>query len=68
MALSATLDITVTPIKLTVTSDKRKVDVEVKASGETATGTATFPVQITQTGGRTWTLQSDNGTTAIYTS
>lgn len=67
MALSATIDLTATPIKLTVVSDKRIVAVEVTAANETATGTATFPVTITQTGGRTWTLQSDNGTTAVYT-
>lgn len=67
MALSAAIDITKTPIELTVVSDKRIVAVTVTAAGETATGEARFPVTITQSGGRTWTLKSDNGTTAVYT-
>jgi hypothetical protein len=67
MALTATLDLTVTPIRLTVVSDKRKVTAEVKTAGEIATCSGTFPVQFTQTGGRTWTLLSDDETTAVYT-
>jgi hypothetical protein len=67
VALSATVDVSVTPIRLTVVSDKRIVAVTVTAAGETATGSAQFPVTITNPGGRTWTLQSDNGTTAVYT-
>lgn len=65
--LTAKIDLTVTPITLTVTSDKRKVEVSVKSAGETATGTAVFPVTITDTSGRTWTQKSDDGTTAVYT-
>lgn len=67
MALSATVDISKNPIELTVVSDKRIVAVTVTAAGETATGEARFPVVITQSGGRVWTLKSDNGTTAVYT-
>ena len=68
MALSASIDITKNPIELTVTSDKRIVAVTVTAAGETASGTATFPIVITQSGGRVWTLKgTDNGTTAVYT-
>jgi len=66
MALTATVDVTKTPITLTVVSDKRKISVSVTSAGETATGTAVFPVQITD-GSRTWTQKSDDGTTAIYT-
>lgn len=70
MALTATIDITKNPIELTVTSDKRKVQVTVTTAGETATGTATYPVNITDTSGRVWTLKAgttDNGITAVYT-
>lgn len=66
MSLSATVDITATPIKLTVVSNKRKVDVSVAAAGETATGTAVFPVTVSDPS-RTWTKVSDDGTTAVYT-
>ena len=67
MALSATVDITKSPIELTVTSDKRRVQVSVQAAGETATGTATFPVTITDDSGRVWTLLSDDGLVAVFT-
>lgn len=67
MALTAAVDLAVTPPKLTVVSDKRKVSVSVQTAGETATGTATFPVLITDNGGRTWTKVSDDGVTAVYT-
>lgn len=67
MALTASIDTSKTPIELTVVSDKRKVEVTVTVAGETATGTATFPVKITDDSGRVWTLKSDDGTTAVYT-
>lgn len=66
MAITASIDVSKSPIELTVTSDKRKVEVTVKAAGETATGTATFPVTVTDAA-RTWARKSDDGTTAVYT-
>lgn len=68
MALTATLDLTKTPAELTIVSDKRKVTVTVTSAGDTATGTATYPVTVTDDTGRVWTSQSDDGTTAVYTS
>ena len=67
MALTAKVDLTTTPPTLTVVSDKRKVAVSVTAAGETATGTATFPVKVTDDSGRVWTVKSDDGATATYT-
>lgn len=67
MALTATIDITKSPIELKVVSDKRVVAVTVTAAGETATGSAVFPVTITDAGGKTWTKKTDDNTTAIYT-
>ena len=67
MALTASVDITKTPIELKVTSDKRKVAVTVAAAGETAVGTAVFPVTVTDSSGRTWTKVSDDDTVAVYT-
>ncbi len=66
MALTAAVDLTKTPITLTVTSDKRKVAVTVTSAGETATGSATFPITVTDTSGRVWTVVSDDGATAVY--
>lgn len=68
MALTAKIDTSKTPIELTVTSDKRKVAVEVKTGGETAVGTALFPIVFTDLGGRTWTQKSDDGSVAVFTS
>lgn len=67
MAITATVDLAKSPIELTVTSTKRKVDVTVTSAGETATGTATFPVKVSDSSGRAWTLKSDDGATAVYT-
>lgn len=67
MALTATVDITVSPIRLTVVSDKRKVSGTVTVGGETANYSASFPVSISDDSGRVWTVFSDNGTTAVYT-
>lgn len=67
MAITASINLTKTPIELTVVSDKRKVAVSVTSAGETATGTATFPVTVSDDSGRVWTRKSDDGTTAIYT-
>lgn len=66
MAITASIDLTKSPIELTVVSDKRKVEVSVQAAGETATGTATFPVLVTDAA-RTWTKKTDDGATAVYT-
>lgn len=67
MALTATVDLTAATPKLTVVSDKRKVAVTVSSAGETATGTATYPVTVSDSSGRVWTKQSDDGVTAVYT-
>ena len=67
MALTASVDVTKNPIELTVVSDKRKVSVVVEAVGEQATATGQFPVKVTDSSGRTWTIKSDDGTTAVYT-
>lgn len=68
MALTASINLSKSPAELTVTSDKRKVAVSVSAAGETATGTAIFPVTVSDDSGRVWSRKSDDGTTAIYTS
>lgn len=65
MALTATVDLTKTPPTLTVVSDKRIVSVSVTAAGETAIGTATFPVIVTDAT-RVWKIVTDDGKTAIY--
>ena len=67
MAITAAVDLTKSPPVLTVTSDKRKVSVQVSAVGETATATGTFPVTVTDTSGRVWTVKTDDGATATYT-
>jgi hypothetical protein len=66
MAITASVDITKTPIELTVTSDKRTVSVSVTTAGETAVGTATFPIVVTDAT-RTWTKKTDDGHVAVYT-
>lgn len=67
MALSATVNISVSPITLTVVSDKRKVSGTVTAVGETAPFDAKFPITINDSTGRVWTSVSDDGITAVYT-
>lgn len=67
MALTAKLDLTTSPATLTVTSDRRKVSVDVHAAGDDAVATGTFPVTVADTSGRAWSVQSDDGTTAVYT-
>lgn len=67
MALSAVVDLTVTPITLTIVSDRRKVTGTITSAGDTATYTAQFPVTIVDSSGRTWTVRGDNGSTAVYT-
>lgn len=66
MALTATVDITKTPITLTVVSAKRVVNVTVTAAGETAIGAARFPITLTDSTGRVWTVVTDDGATAVY--
>lgn len=71
MALQAAVDTSKTPFTLTVTSDRRKFsgDVTVSSAGDTATATyaGQFPVAVTDDSGRVWTVESDDGTTAVYT-
>lgn len=66
MSLTAKLDLTVNPPTLTVTSDRRKVSVQVTAVGETATATGLFPVTVSDSSGKQWKQVSDDGTTAVY--
>lgn len=66
MALTAKVDTTVTPVTLTVVSDRRKVSVSVTSAGETATGTAAYPVVVSDTSGKVWTVQTDDAVTAVY--
>ena len=66
MALTATLNLDVTPNVLTVVSDKRKVEVTVSAVGETVVAKGTFPVKITDSRGIVWNVKSDDGSTAVY--
>ena len=66
MALTVNLDLTKTPITLTVVSDRRRVDVAVTVLGETITASGRFPITISDDSGRRWDLASDDGTTAVY--
>lgn len=66
MALTAAVNVNVTPITLTVVSDKRVLTGTVVVAGETAEWTAELPVTINDTT-HVWTLVSDDGKTAIYT-
>jgi hypothetical protein len=66
MALTAAVNVNVTPMTLTVVSDKRVLTGSVTVAGETAEWTAELPITINDTI-RTWTLVSDDGKTAIYT-
>lgn len=63
MALTATLDMTKKPPTLTVVSDRREGSVT--TGGETAN--FLWPVVITDPSGHPWAVQSDDGTTAVYT-
>lgn len=67
MGLTVSIDATKTPLRMTVTSDRRKVPVIIKMAGETALGTAQFPVTIVDSSGRAWSPVSDDGLTAVYT-
>jgi len=67
VALTAAVDLTKSPIELTVVSDKRLVSVQVTAVGETATATGTFPVTVSDSSGRVWSVKTDDGHTAVYT-
>lgn len=67
MALTAKLDLTTSPATLTVTSDRRKVSVDVHAAGDDAVATGTFPVTVADDSGRVWTQSSDDGDVAVYT-
>jgi hypothetical protein len=71
MALTATVDTTTTPFTLTVASDKRKFtgEITVTSAGDSATAdySGQFPITISDSSGRVWAVQSDDGTTAVYT-
>lgn len=67
MALTGKLDLTTTPATLTVVSDRRKESVTVHSAGEDLTLDGVWPVTVTDSAGRTWTLKSDDGATAVYT-
>lgn len=71
MALTATANTSATPFTLTVTSDKRKFSgsVTVNTAGETASApyAGQFPITVSDSSGRIWTLSTDDGTTAVYT-
>ena len=65
MALTASLDLNATPPTLTVESDRRLVEVDVRSAGESTTAIGVWPVTVTDDE-RTWTVVSDDGTTAVY--
>lgn len=67
MALGVTFNLTKTPIEMSVVSDKRKVAVTASTAGETAVGTAIYPVTVSDSSGKVWTLKTDDGATAVYT-
>jgi hypothetical protein len=64
--LTASVDLSKSPIELTVTSDKRQVSVQVTVLGETVPATGKFPITVTDAD-RTWKIKSDDGKTAVYT-
>jgi hypothetical protein len=76
MALTAALDKSSynagDTMTLTVVSDKRLSSdtIDAQAGGEDVKVTTTIQtgVAITDSSGRTWTLKSDDGKTAVYTS
>jgi hypothetical protein len=71
MALSAKVDTSVSPFTLTITSDQLKFSVNITVSSAGASATAEyagqFPVTVVDDSGRAWAIQSDDGTTAVYT-
>lgn len=64
MALNATLNESVTPNALTVVSDRRKITIT--AAGDTMV--VAHPIKITDTAGAVWTVKTDDGATAVFTS
>lgn len=69
MALTAKIDMTVTPATLTVTAAAadRAVSVTVTSGGQTATAKGTWPVAVVDDGGHVWTLKTDDHVTAVFT-
>lgn len=67
MALTGSLDLTKTPAVLTVVSDRRKESVDIHSAGDDLTLTGNWPVAVSDSSGRVWTVQSDDGVTAVYT-
>lgn len=67
MALTAKVDLTVTPNTLTVTSDKRVVYKGTAAvGGETVSYSAYLEPTITDSTGKVWVKKSDDGVVAVY--
>lgn len=62
--LTASVDTTKTPLELTVT--RPPVHGEVTVLGETISFEGVLAIKVTDAE-RTWTLKTDNGTTALYT-
>lgn len=67
MALTASVDLTKNPAELTVVSDRRRVTVNVHAAGDDAVATGAYPVTVSDSSGRVWTVKSDDAVTAVYT-
>lgn len=71
MAITANVNVSTTPIELTVKLDaslaaKRSIDVDITVLGETVHASAYFPIKVVDAE-RTWTLKTDDGVTAVYT-
>jgi hypothetical protein len=64
--LTANVDLTKTPIELTVVSDRRVIDFDVHSAGETTTAYGVWPIRFEETD-RVWKLKSDDKKTAVYT-
>lgn len=62
--LNATID--VSTMKLTVTSDKRKVQATITVGGEEAKVSALLEPVVSDPSGRTWKKLSDDGSVAVY--
>lgn len=64
--IEAVVDTTTNPLTLTVnTGALRRVEVTVTVIGQAITATGTLPITATDDE-RTWTLETDDGTTAVY--
>lgn len=66
MTLKATVDVSKTPLELTVVSNKRAVSGTVTVGGETATFSGSLEPTVVDDSGRVWSKVSDDGSTAVY--